>query len=73
MWLMIVVIYIISVMAARYCMIINADKYFLNFGAVLICILPVVNIMSVGAEILVYFSREQVLDKIARLFFQRRK
>ena len=73
MWLMIVIIYIVSVMAARYCMIVNANKYFLDFGALLMCILPVVNIMFVVAEILVYFSTEQVLNKVARLFFQRRK
>ena len=73
MWLMIVIIYIISVMAARYIMIVNANKYFLDFGALLMCILPVVNIMFVIAEILTYFSNPQVLNKIARLFFQRRK
>lgn len=73
MWLMIVVIYIISVMAARYIMIVHSHKYLPDFGAQLMCILPMVNIVFIVLELLEYFSMEQVWSKIARLFFQRRK
>ena len=73
MWLIIIVIYIISVIAARYIVKIHSHKYLPDFGAQLMCILPVVNIMFVVLEILEYFSMEQVWNKIARLFFQRRK
>ena len=73
MWLVIVVIYIISVMAARYIVTVHSHKYLPDFGAQLMCILPVVNIMFVVLETLEYLSMEQVWSKIARAFIQRRK
>lgn len=72
MWIILIITYIIFVMAARYYMM-NNDKYFLDFGALLICILPPLNIMFVIMELLAHCGIENILRKLIKLFFQRRK